>query len=107
MTRVLIGIHVYEDPERLTQTIAAVREHTMRPVDLLLLPDGPDAQTAAAVTAMTGIAQSSSATPVGAAAAFNRLAARDADVVVLLESGCLVAPGWLEALLVALEDQRN
>jgi glycosyltransferase involved in cell wall biosynthesis len=108
MTRVAIGIHVYEDPERLGSTIASVRENTTRPIQLVLLADGPDTQTSAALSTLSGVSQSATPDPRGAAAAFNRLAsARDADVVVLLESGCLVAPGWLEPLLSALEDPRN
>ena len=108
MTRVTIGIHVYEDPERLRATIASVREHTTRAVRLLLLPDGPDEQTRAALAALTDLPQSATTEAGGAAAAFNRLAAvGDADVVILLESGCIVAPGWLEPLLSALEDPRN
>ncbi len=108
MTRVAIGIHVYEDPERLRSTIASVRENTTHVVQLLLLPDGPDEQTIAALSALNGIPQSATPDPRGAAAAFNRLAlARDADVLVFLESGCIVAPGWLEPLLSAFDDPRN
>src|SRR5439155_26769524 len=108
MTRVAIGIHVYDDPERLRATIASVREHTAQTVRLLLLPDGPDEQTSAAVSALSGVPQSATSDPRGAAAAFNRLVSdHDADVAVLLESGCIVAPGWLEPLLSALDDPRN
>lgn len=105
MTRVTIGIHVYEDPEQLRSTIASIRDHTMRDVELRLLPDGPDGPTDVALGALYDVPQSATSDPRGAAAAFNRLtAACEADVVVLLESGCLVAPGWLDPLLGALDD---
>ena len=104
MTRVLIGIHVYEDPERLKATLASLREHTPAHAQVVLLPDGPDAPTRAALAALPHVRQFPSERPRGTAAAFNRLAgAGDADIVVLLESGCLVTPGWLDALLRALE----
>ena len=46
---------------------------------------------------------------LGYAACFNRLARGSAcDVIILLESGSLPAPGWLEHLLAAFEaDQKN
>jgi glycosyltransferase involved in cell wall biosynthesis len=47
--------------------------------------------------------QSLSQEPLRAPASFNRLAASTAaDIVVLLESGCLVGHNWLEALLSAI-----
>jgi len=105
--RVLLGIHVYEDPGRLLATLASVREHTPSSVAVLLLPDGADDATRAAL-ARVDLPQSSSEKPRGAAAAFNRLAAvDDADVVILLESGCLVGPQWLERILYALEHPAN
>jgi glycosyltransferase involved in cell wall biosynthesis len=74
---------------------------------LVLLPDGPDEQTAAALTSdaeLATIEQWGTPEPQGTAACFNRLASRSpAGVIVLLESGALVGPRWLEPLLAALD----
>jgi hypothetical protein len=44
------------------------------------------------------------AEPFGPPACLNRLAAAtDAPVVMLLESGVLVRPGWLDSLLATLD----
>lgn len=101
MTSVCIGVHAHEDPRRLTTTLEALAANTPAH-ELLLLGDGPDAATRAALLA-AGTA-SSTHEPRGAAACFNRLSRESsADVIVLLESGSLVAPHWLEHLLAALE----
>src|SRR5262249_7874626 len=106
MTRVLIGIHVYEEPERLKATLASVRQHTPADAQVVLLPDGPNATTSVALAALPHIPQYASDRPRGTAAAFNRLAgAGDEDVVVLIESGCVVSAGWLDQLLHALEQR--
>lgn len=106
---VCIGIHVHAEPERLRSTIASVRHNTTQSYELLLLPDGPDVTTRAILATLRELPQSATAEPRGAAACFNRLAGyNDADAVVLLESGSVVAPGWLDHLLAALEaDARN
>jgi hypothetical protein len=78
MQHVCIGIHVYAEPERLRATLAALRAHTAPPVDLLLLPDGPDAATQAALAALPALPQAGTTMPLGAAACFNRLAAASA-----------------------------
>lgn len=106
MTRkVCVGVNVHAEPERLHATLASLRVNTPAGVELLLLPDGPDAETAAALSSFVGLPQSGTAEPLGAAACFNRLAAAtDADVLVLLESGSLVSPRWLDFLLAALEE---
>ncbi|MEZ4771302.1 MAG: glycosyltransferase [Caldilineales bacterium] len=104
MRLVSIGIHVHAQPARLKATLVSVRAHTTEPVDLLLLPDGPDGETGACLRALPGIAQYGSETPLGAPACFNRLAAAGrGEVLVLLESGCIVGPGWLDQLLAALD----
>jgi O-antigen biosynthesis protein len=109
MARVDIGIHVYTQPQRLRETLASLRANTPPDVKLLLLPDGPDDETATALAALRDLPQSGTAKPLGAPACFNRLAAStDADVLVLLESGAQVAHGWLDHLLAALDaDERN
>lgn len=109
MQSVHIGIHVHAQPARLHATLAFLRAHTTRPVNLLLLPDGPDAETWAALAALRDLPQWGTTTPLGPAACFNRLAISSrAEVLVLLESGSLAGPGWLDHLLAALDaDPRN
>ena len=106
MTKVCVGVNVHAEPARLRATLASLRANTHAGVGLLLLPDGPDAETAAALSSLTAIPQSGTSEPLGAAACFNRLATSsegsDADVLVLLESGSLVSPRWLDFLLAAL-----
>jgi glycosyltransferase involved in cell wall biosynthesis len=90
-------VHVHAQPAGLRATLAALRG-----LDVLLLPDDPDAETEAALETIA-LPQSRGVT-VGPPACFNRLAiASDARVIVLLESGCVPAPGWLEALLDPLD----
>lgn len=90
-------MHVHAQPAGLRATLAALDG-----LDVLLLPDSPDAETEAALGALD-LLQSRGAA-IGPPACLNRLAvANDARVVVLLESGCVPAPGWLEALLDALQ----
>jgi glycosyltransferase involved in cell wall biosynthesis/GT2 family glycosyltransferase len=101
MSRVCVGVHAHEDPARLALTLDTLRANTP-PHDVLLLGDGPDAATRAAIAA-AGLPSSSTREARGPAACFNRLAREsDADVLVLLESGSLVAPRWLEHLLTGL-----
>jgi glycosyltransferase involved in cell wall biosynthesis len=108
MTRVCIGVHVHAEPDRLRATLDRLRAGTARPFDLLVLPDAPDAPTAAALATL-GVPQRPASEPLGPAACLNHmLAATDHEVVVLLESGSLVGPGWLDHLLDALAaDPRN
>jgi glycosyltransferase involved in cell wall biosynthesis len=101
--RICIGVHVHAQPDKLQATLDALHQHTERAVDLLLLPDGPDPPTNRLLQSLTDIQQSGTAQSLGAPACFNRLAAlSDADVIVFLESGSIVGPGWLDHLLVAL-----
>ncbi|HWS54790.1 MAG TPA: glycosyltransferase [Pyrinomonadaceae bacterium] len=104
MRKVCVGIHVHAEPSRLRATLESVRARTPGGVGLLLLPDGPDAETAEALASMPGVEQSGTDAGRGAAACFNRLAsASPADVLVLVESGAVVGPGWLDYLLAALD----
>lgn len=104
MRRITIGIQVHAEPGCLRVTLEGIRANTTHPVDLLLLLDGPDQATAGAVAAMRDIPQSGTSEPLGAPACFNRLAVlSDAQVLVLLESGAQVGPGWLDGLLAALD----
>lgn len=107
--RTCIGIHVHAEPQLLAATLASVRANTPPGYELLLLPDGPDVATRMALRGLHDVAQSATAERRGAAACFNRLATLSrAEVVVLIESGSLVARRWLEHLLAALAaDARN
>ncbi len=102
--RICIGVHVHAEPERLRATLATLRATTRLPFDLLLLPDGPDALTQRFLDSLPGVPRAPSTDALGGAACFNRLArSSDADILVLLESGALVGPGWLDYMLAALD----
>jgi O-antigen biosynthesis protein len=99
---IAIGVHVHAQSLRLLETLAALHAHTAPGFELLLLPDGPDPQTRAALAHLTDIKQSPTDAALGPAACFNRLAGpTTAETLVLLESGTLVSPGWLEILCEA------
>jgi GT2 family glycosyltransferase len=101
--RIAIGVHVHAEPHRLRATLAALETNTPANFELLLLPDGPDHGVQAALTELRHVRQSATETPLGAVACFNRLARETtAGTLILLESGTIVAPGWLEKLLAAL-----
>lgn len=102
---VLVGVHVHAEPLGLRASLDSLSADAESPFRLVLLPDGPDAPTRAAL-AKIALPQDGTREPFGPPACFNRLARRDrADVIVLLESGCIVGPGWLEALLAALRSR--
>ena len=48
--RALVGVHVHAQPQRLHATLAALRERSPA-AQLVLLPDGPDEETARALRA--------------------------------------------------------
>jgi hypothetical protein len=58
MKHVCIGIPVHAEPERLHATLASLQANTSQPVELLLLPDGPDEMTSTALTALRHLPQS-------------------------------------------------
>jgi glycosyltransferase involved in cell wall biosynthesis len=109
MKQVCLGIYTHGEPERLQLTLASLRANTTEDVELLLLADGLDAGRRAALARLPDIPPSSTTEACGAAACFNRLASyNDSRVLVLLESGAQVGPGWLDHLLAALDaDPRN
>ena len=109
MNKVCIGIHVYAEPERLLATLASVRATTRDEFQLVLLLDGRDLAIATTLPHHGDLQQLGTEEPRGGAACFNRLAQyNEADLVVLLESGALVGPNWLNHLMSALsEDPRN
>ena len=103
--RVVVGVHVHAEPARLLQTIAALEQQSPEPPEILLLPDGPDAESRAALAKLKRFPQSPTAQALGPPACFNRLAAADADVVILLESGAMPGPGAIDRLVDALEHE--
>jgi hypothetical protein len=102
---VAVGVHAHAEPARLVQTVWSLRDSGAGSV--VLLPDGPDAELTAALAtdpALAGLPQWGTKDPLGPPACFNRLAAgTDAAVVVLVESGTLLAPGCLALLVQALD----
>ncbi|HEY1902809.1 MAG TPA: glycosyltransferase [Terracidiphilus sp.] len=97
-----IGIHVRDETQGLNATLASLREHSPA-AELLLLSDGSQ-DPMSAVRNRTGLTQLWTHGRRGSAAAFNRLSvATRSDVIVFLQSGCIVSPGWLQALLAALD----
>jgi glycosyltransferase involved in cell wall biosynthesis len=101
--KICVGIHTYTEPARLHATLAALQSNTGISIDIILLPDGPDAVMQAALATIHDLPQLGSHEPLGPPACLNRLiAATDADLLVLLESGALAGPGWLDHLLAAL-----
>jgi len=108
MTTVTVGVHVHSEPERLATTLRALRAPASHRVGIILLPDGPEAATRASLESL-GLPQSGTDDPQGPPACFNRLAAStDSDVVILLESGAIPAPGAIDRMVDALlADPRN
>src|SRR5262249_30643343 len=79
-------------------------KHTPTTYSLVLLPDGPDRATAAALSQHHDVPQLGTGHALGAPACFNRLISYNrAKIVVFLESGVLVTSGWLEHLVEALD----
>ena len=103
---VVVGVHAHAEPPRLIETVQSLRASGAGDAEVVLLPDGPDAALAAALTAeptLVGLPQWGTAEPLGPPACFNRLAAHsDASVVVLVESGTVLGPGCLSLLVEAL-----
>ncbi|MFN0105505.1 MAG: glycosyltransferase [Bryobacteraceae bacterium] len=109
LPRIAVGIVVRDQPDLLQGTLASVRLHTGRAIELIILGDGPGPATQRALSGLDSIRQSSTRERSGTAACFNRLAnLSGAELLVLLESGAQVGPRWLDALVAALEeDPRN
>src|ERR1041384_1281035 len=84
MFTVVIAVGADAHPDRLSMTLESVARNTALAHELLVIPDDQAAK--------------------GAAAALNyAMRSTSAQVVVLLESGALVGPRWLEHLLAALD----
>ena len=104
MKKISIGVYVDGELERLRWTLASLNANTPHDVELLLLLDGVALHDTPNRVKLSGTSDAR-----GTTACFNRLASlSEADVLVLLESGVQVAPGWLDRLLAALNaDPRN
>jgi len=101
---VAIGVHVHAEAARLRDTLASIANNTGGVYELLVIPDGAETDVQTALAEITAARVLDDDGAHGAAACLNRLAGNtDAGVLVLLESGVLVAPRWLDHLLVALE----
>ena len=102
--QICLGIHVYSNPERLAETMAGLRANTPQPLQIVLLADGPDAATQAALGSYPEMARLETAVPQGAPFSFNHLLChKNADLYIFLENGVVVGHGWLDHLLTALQ----
>ena len=87
----------------MSQTLRAVEAGVDSRTEILLLGDGPDPDVSRALAELRHLRQSTTDRPLGPPACFNRLAAQsNADIVILLESGAVPAPGALDRLIEAL-----
>jgi O-antigen biosynthesis protein len=102
---ITIGVHVHAEPDRLVDTVRSLQLHAPG-ADVVLLADGPDEATEAAIAGdvtLSGLTQWGTSQAIGAAACLNRLATRSvAEVLVLLESGSIAGPGWLDLMIQAV-----
>lgn len=101
MKHIIIGIYENEDVERVKQTLSAIHAYTPETHKLLLLLDGlPEPKV---TNAFRSVPQVTTSDPVGRPSCFNRLLKNEsADLYVLLESGAVVGPNWLELLIEGL-----
>lgn len=102
-----MGVAVQGAPDRVVATVRFLAQYTTPTAQVVLIADGADAATTralAAVPELAALPQWSWSEPAGMAACFNALAERtSAGTVVLMESGVLPGPRWLELLLGALD----
>ncbi len=103
---VVVGVHAHAEPAHLVETVRWLQFGGGPGVDIVLLPDGPDAALSTALRTepvLSSLRQWGTKEPNGPAACFNRLVSRsDAAAVVLVESGTLLGPGCLAMLVNAL-----
>ncbi len=100
----LIGIPVHAHPEALRATLRSLAGARDDGAVVVLLPDGPDDELAAALADLD-LPSWGTDEPAGTPACLNRLLARrskEVDVVLLLESGAIVGPGAVRRLLDAV-----
>jgi len=104
MPRIALGVHVHAQPERLRATLAGIERNTTIDHDLILLPDGPDDEIRRELASLETLRQLPDEGVLGVPACLNRLVRNtDAEIVVLLESGAVVGPRWLDHLVAALD----
>src|SRR5258706_13697253 len=104
MNQIALGVHVHTQPERLRATLAGIERNTTVEYDLVLLPDGPDDEIRRELAPLVNLRQLPDDGALGAAACLNRLVKNtDAGIVVLIESGAVVGPRWLDHLVAALD----
>lgn len=103
--RVIIGIHVCDEPSRVHDTLRSIGHDERFRIDVAILADGPGdipEQDLQSLPPVTFLAQEKRA---GAAACFNSLLrSGDADFYLFLENGARFGPGCLSRLLDALVD---
>jgi glycosyltransferase involved in cell wall biosynthesis len=103
MITIAIGVHVRDEPQCLVATLDSIQHKTPQEHELVIIVDGGDAGVRAAAT-QSAARVVDEETARGGAACFNKLMRNTtAGVVVLLESGCIVGPRWLDHLLAALD----
>ena len=108
MPDLVIGIPVRCEPSRLKATLAALAAGSGAQSQVVLLPDGADADTRSALGEVSHLLQLPSESPMGTAACFNRLVRSvQAEFYVLLESGAIPAADWLHHLLAACRRYPN
>ena len=110
MTTFAIGVPVSAESLGLAATLAALQSQTQYDSQLFLLSDGGDASILTILAKFRNVFELTlEKSRGGGAVCFNRLTrATQSDVVVLLECGAIVGPGWLDQLLAALRaDPRN
>jgi glycosyltransferase involved in cell wall biosynthesis len=104
MTRIAVGVPVHAEPARLLATLASIAANTKRAHDVVVIPDGADAETHATLAALTNVRVLDDRGARGGAACLNELArATDADVVILIESGAVAGPRAIDLLVDAVE----
>ena len=106
---VCVGIHVHSDPARLKETLTHLRANTAVAIDIMLLGDGPTRRPG---RRWRSLASTASRRPTSRAApppvSIGCCAKAMREVLVFLESGSLVGPGWLDTILRRLAaDPRN
>jgi len=107
MPSITIGIPIQTGVEMLRGTIASLRANTSSAFSVVLLPDGPDEITRQLLSPID-LPQLGTERARGGAACLNRLVRNtDSEILVLLENGALVGPGWLEVLLAAMNSGPN
>src|SRR5437867_4251936 len=102
MNRVTIGIPVHAEADRFLATLDAVRRNNSGSPEIIVIPDGASDEIRSLLPSVEArVLEDRGA--LGGAAALNYLfRSCDADIVVLLESGAIVSPRWLDHLVKAL-----